>query len=238
MNLLATVFRLRTELHRAEEQRDRSLEEKEELELRCAQLKGDAKMYRQQNKQSLRQLEEVISERDKALAAQGQQLEEARLLLQEKDQYREQLRQLSEQSDRLELLLLRSQGEELQLRTRLRKNTCNSHQCERSVSSEEEEEPPESTAKGSSEEVRSGTSGENEEVAALQQPSSLVGGAREAKNRPCNVASWEEQSGCVPFTGRQGNFLHRRKRALRSKFVSTGYASGNLDDSSDITESD
>lgn len=42
-----------------------SLEEKEDLELRCAELKGDAKMYRQRNKQTLRQLEEVISERDK-----------------------------------------------------------------------------------------------------------------------------------------------------------------------------
>lgn len=42
-----------------------SLEEKEELELRCAQLKGDAKIYRQQNKQTVRQLEEVIREREK-----------------------------------------------------------------------------------------------------------------------------------------------------------------------------
>ena len=42
-----------------------SEEEKEELELRCAKLKGDAKMYRQRNKQTLRQLEEVIRERDK-----------------------------------------------------------------------------------------------------------------------------------------------------------------------------
>ncbi|XP_072243215.1 caspase recruitment domain-containing protein 9 isoform X2 [Leuresthes tenuis] len=237
MNLLATVFRLRRELHRAEEQRDRSVEEKEELELRCAQLKGDAKMYRQQNKQTLRQLEEVIRERDKALAAQGQQQEEARLLLQEKDQYREHVRQLSEQSDKLELLLLRSQGEELQLRTRLRKITCNAHQCERSVSSEEEEEPTESITKGSSEEVRSGTSGENEEVAALQQLTSVTGEAREPRNRPCNVASWEQTDGCLTFRGRP-NFLHRRKRALRSKFVSTGNAAGNRDDSSDITESD
>lgn len=41
------------------------MEEKEELELTCAQLKGDIKLYRQRNKQTLRQLEEVISERDK-----------------------------------------------------------------------------------------------------------------------------------------------------------------------------
>ncbi|MEQ2179801.1 hypothetical protein GOODEAATRI_028865, partial [Goodea atripinnis] len=133
-----------------------SVEEKEELTLRSAQLKGDAKMYRQQNKQMVRQLEEVIRERDKvrrssrkkeereqededvsnwelglvfqALLSQAQQQEEVRLHLQEKDQFRKHVRQLTEKSDKLELLLLRSQGEELQLRTRLRKMTFNSQQ--------------------------------------------------------------------------------------------------------------
>lgn len=42
-----------------------SLEEKEELELFSTRLKGDVRMYRQRNKQTLRQLEEVIRERDK-----------------------------------------------------------------------------------------------------------------------------------------------------------------------------
>lgn len=116
-------------------------------------------MYRQRNKQTLRQLEEVIRERDKvrrgwgfqpqhtctilqvlqvppphlfqALLSRAELQEEVRLLLQEKDQYREQVRQLTEQSDRLDLLLLRSQGEELHLRTRLRRLTCNSHQVRR-----------------------------------------------------------------------------------------------------------
>ncbi|XP_035854775.1 caspase recruitment domain-containing protein 9-like [Sander lucioperca] len=159
------------------------MEEKEELELLCAQLKGDAPMYRQRNKQTLRQLEEVIRERDKALASRAEQQEEARLLLQEKDQYRETVRQLTEQSDRLELLLLSSQGEELQLRTRLHRLTSNTHQGERS--SEEEEEPAESTAKGSS-----GTSGDNEEAAALQQHVSPVGGATESEHKPSTDASW------------------------------------------------
>lgn len=93
MNLLATVVRLRRDLHRAEEQRTRvrskrgrrvrqhllqgvesetrlcvciqAVEEQEEQELRCTQLKGDVRVYRQRNKQSLRQLEEVMRERDK-----------------------------------------------------------------------------------------------------------------------------------------------------------------------------
>lgn len=54
-----------------------------------------------------------------------------RLLLQEKDQYRDQVRQLNEQSDRLELLLLRSQGAELQLRARLRRFTFDGQQVRR-----------------------------------------------------------------------------------------------------------
>ncbi|XP_037834047.1 caspase recruitment domain-containing protein 9 isoform X2 [Kryptolebias marmoratus] len=259
MNLLTSVFRLRRELHKAEEQKTKSVQEKEELDLRCAQLKGDVKMYCQQNKQMLQQLEEVVRERDKALVSQARQQEEARLLLQEKDQYRERVRQLAEKSDKLELLLLRSQGEELQLRTRLRKMTYNSQQCERSVSSEEEEEPTESAAKGSSEEVRSGTSGENEEVrsgtsgeneevrsgtsgeneevvAQQQENSSPVGGA---EHRSSNTASWDKQMDNFLSTSRP-NFFHRRKRALRSKFNSTEYAGSTLDDSScsEITESD
>lgn len=67
-----------------------------------------------------------------ALSSRAEQQEEVRVLLQEKDQYREQVRQLTEQSDRLELLLLRSQGEELRLRTRLRRLTCNGQQVRRS----------------------------------------------------------------------------------------------------------
>ncbi|KAM9393351.1 caspase recruitment domain-containing protein 9 [Pholidichthys leucotaenia] len=235
VTLISTVFKLRRELHRAEEQRGKSLEEKEELELHCAQLKGDAKMYRQQNKQTLRQLEEVMRERDKALASQAEKHEEVRQHLQEKDQYREQVRRLTEQSDRLELLLLRSQGEELKLRTRLRRITCNSQQCDRSMTSEEEEEPAESVAKGSSEEVR--TSGENEEAAAQQQQSDSPSvGTPETVLETNGAASRDKQvNGCV--RGRP-NFFYRRKRALRSKLNSAEYTAGNNDDSSDMSDYD
>ncbi|XP_039660002.1 caspase recruitment domain-containing protein 9 [Perca fluviatilis] len=278
MNLLTSVFKLRRDLHRAEEQRDRSVEEKEELQLLCAQLKGDARMYRQRNKQTLRQLEEVIRERDKALASRTEQQEEARLLLQEKDQYRETVRQLTERSDRLELLLLSSQGEELQLRTRLRRLSCNTHHCERS--SEEEEEPAESAAKGESQRDELHTqhihtdadqwassgrkwdisgdlyqltcvpcdlctmwfsgerSGDNEEVAALQDQDSPGGGPTKSEHRPSTDASWDEKTGsCLPFRSRP-NFFYRRKRALRSKFTCRDFNSSNHDDSSgsDITD--
>ncbi|XP_034548004.1 caspase recruitment domain-containing protein 9 [Notolabrus celidotus] len=240
MNLLTTMFKLRKDLHKAEEQRARCLEEKEELELRCAELKGDARMYRQRNKQTLRQLEEVIRERDKALSSRAEQQEEARVLLQEKDQYREQVRQLTEQSDKLELLLLKTQGEELQLRTRLRRLTCNTHEGERSVSSDEEDENKENAAKGSSEEVRSGTSGENEEAAALQQLSSPVGGGAEPEEKPCSAASLEEETDDFLTSMSRPNFFHRRKRALRSKLTCKEFPVSNQDDSSAsyITDSD
>ncbi|XP_058492681.1 caspase recruitment domain-containing protein 9 [Solea solea] len=233
MKVLATVFRLRRDLHRAEEQRSKSQEEKEELELCCTQLKSDVRMYRQRNKQTLKQLEEVIKERDKALASRAVHQEEARLHLQDKDHYREQVRQLTEQSDRLELRLLKSQGEELQLRTRFRKLTCNTHQ-ERSVSSEEEEEPPENTVKGSSE-----TSG-NEEIAPLQQPIMPIGGATGSEQKASPAASWEKQTDDCLTSKSHPNFFYRRKRAVRSKVSSKEYTSGNLDDSSgsDITEWD
>ncbi|KAM3867583.1 caspase recruitment domain-containing protein 9 [Diretmus argenteus] len=238
LSLLPTVFKLRRELHRAEEQRVRTQDEKEEVELRCARLKGDARMYRQRNKQTLRQLEEVIRERDKALSSRVEQQEESRLLLQEKDQYREQVRQLTEQSDKLELLLLRSQGEELQLRTRLRRLTFKTHQSERSMSSEEEE-PTESTAKGSSEDVPSGTSGENEEASAPHHRS--LRGAAESEEQNSNAASWEvDLSDCFrPRPRGRPNFFYRRKQALRSKVIGKEYAPCTLDSSgSDITDSD
>lgn len=57
------------------------MEEKEELELHCAQLKGDAKIFRQQNKQTLRQLEEVIRERDKVRRMRGKKRKTAKMII-------------------------------------------------------------------------------------------------------------------------------------------------------------
>uniref|UniRef100_A0A3Q1K1C8 CARD domain-containing protein n=1 Tax=Anabas testudineus TaxID=64144 RepID=A0A3Q1K1C8_ANATE len=210
MNLLATVFKLRRELHRAEEQKTRSLEEKEELELRCAELKGDARMYRQRNKQTLRQLDEVIRERDK-VRSRSQYQEEARLLLQEKDQYRQQVRELTEKCDKLELLLLRSQGEVLQLRTRLRRLTCDGV-----------------LTKAFSFSVRGAVRKRSRRQRMLLKVSC---------SGTTNVE--EQTDGCVTFRSRQ-NFFYRRQRALRSKFTSTEFTACNLDDSSvsDITDSD
>ncbi|XP_024132045.1 caspase recruitment domain-containing protein 9 isoform X2 [Oryzias melastigma] len=222
MNLVTTVFRLRRELHKAEEQKTKSLEEKEELELLCTQLEGDAKMYCQQGKQTLRQLEEVIQERDKALALQVQKQEEVRLLLHEKDQYRARVRELTEKSDKLELVLLRSKGEQLQLRTRLRKLNLNSHQSEKSASSEEVEEPRERTSEGK---ASCGS--------CCSEPSEVYGTAQQTAVSSAVEGSKEKLPG-------RGKFCYRRKRALRSKLNCTEFVAEKLDDStgSDTTESD
>ncbi|XP_076010451.1 caspase recruitment domain-containing protein 9 isoform X2 [Genypterus blacodes] len=252
INLLASVFKLRRELHRAEEQRARIQEEKEELELCCAQRQQDARMYRQRNKQFLRQLEEVIRERDKALTCRAAQQEEAQGLLQEKDQYREQVRQVTEQSDRLELLLLRSQGEELQLRTRLRRLTCNTHQFERSVSSEEEEERAENNAKGDSSVVSTVKRGQrshdahplrsseapedNEASPVLSAP---LGVAAKSEQQSSTTASWDAGVDRCFRSACPQNFFFR-KRALRTKVTCKEYTVCNLHESSgsDITDSD
>ncbi|XP_034027320.1 caspase recruitment domain-containing protein 9 [Thalassophryne amazonica] len=230
MDLLSTVYKLRRDLQQAEERRAQTQEEKEELELHCNQLKGDVRMFRQHKNQTLRQLEEVIKERDKALVAQAAQQEEARLLLHEKDQYREQVRQLTERSDRLELRLLSSHCEKLQLKTRLRRLTCIRSPCEPSVSSEEPEEPTESIVKGRSEDALSRMSGDNEETPQ--------GGAAELDLKHCNAASWEQETDDSSSSRSQPNFFYRRKRAVRSKLIA--YTSAHLDDSSgsDITDSD
>ncbi|KAF1389777.1 hypothetical protein PFLUV_G00077060 [Perca fluviatilis] len=53
---------------------------------------------------------------------------------------------------------------------------------------------------GSSEEVPSGTSGDNEEVAALQDQDSPGGGPTKSEHRPSTDASWDEKTGsCLPF---------------------------------------
>ncbi|AWP07749.1 putative coiled-coil domain-containing protein 180 isoform 3 [Scophthalmus maximus] len=221
MNLLTTVFRLRREVHRAEEQRATSAEEKEELELSCSELKREARTYRQRIKQTLRQLEEVVRERDKALSSWAEQQAEVRLLLQQKDQYREQVRQLTERSDRLEHCLLRSQGEELQLRTRLRRLTYNNDQWQRSVSSEEEEEPTVNAVKGagSRDKDLSETSVESEEATA--------GGT--AENR--TTASWERQTDDCLNSRSRLNFFQRRRRRFNGESDGTELVTGDTSES-------
>ncbi|KAM4615846.1 caspase recruitment domain-containing protein 9 [Polymixia lowei] len=239
VDLLSTICSLRKELQRAEEQRARSQEEKEVLELRCAQLKGDARMYRQQNEHTLRQLEEVARERDKALSSCAELQAEVRGHVQEKDQYREQVRQL--RADRLHLLPLRSQGAGLQLQTRPRRKACSTHQCERSESAEEEE-PTESATKGSSDEVPSGMLGMNEEATAQQHRHTPLGAATESGEQLCTAAPWEAElsDSYQPRSRPRPHFFYRRKRAVRSKVIGMDHAHRNFDDSSgsDITDSD
>lgn len=109
-------------------------------------------------------------------------------------------------------------------------------QCERSVSSEEEEEPPKSTAKGqschvmrwhrvmwgdvmcsgfvwtgSSEEVRSGTSGENDEAQRQQNDSS--GEIVEPGFKSSNTVSWVIST-CLIHTANLTHGVWKRLQSL------------------------
>ncbi|XP_060126281.1 caspase recruitment domain-containing protein 9 isoform X1 [Zootoca vivipara] len=62
--LVNTIYDLRQMLRRTEDKRDKLVEEKEMLELKCASLQNDAQIYQDRIEVILKQMEEVASERD------------------------------------------------------------------------------------------------------------------------------------------------------------------------------
>ncbi|XP_075761698.1 caspase recruitment domain-containing protein 9 isoform X3 [Pelodiscus sinensis] len=62
--LVNTIYSLRKELQRAEDLRDKHVEEKEVLELQCTALRKDSRMYKDRIEAILKQIEEVAAERD------------------------------------------------------------------------------------------------------------------------------------------------------------------------------
>uniref|UniRef100_A0A8C7D036 Caspase recruitment domain family member 9 n=1 Tax=Oncorhynchus kisutch TaxID=8019 RepID=A0A8C7D036_ONCKI len=125
--LVNNIYNLRRDLHDAEALRNRYLEAKEVLELKCTTLKKDAKMYRDRMEDILKQMDEVIRERDKAIASREEYHQENSRSLQEKDQYRKQIRELGERCDELQVQLFRTEAEVMALQTRLHINTCSPH---------------------------------------------------------------------------------------------------------------
>ncbi|XP_060740054.1 caspase recruitment domain-containing protein 9 isoform X1 [Tachysurus vachellii] len=119
--LVNELYKLRRELHDAEELRDKYLEKKDELELKCEILKKDSKMYCNRMEDILKQLDEVIKERDKAISSREEYHQENCKNLQDKDRYRKQLRELGEHYDELQVQLFRTQGEILTLQAKLRR---------------------------------------------------------------------------------------------------------------------
>ncbi|XP_016356542.1 caspase recruitment domain-containing protein 9 isoform X1 [Sinocyclocheilus anshuiensis] len=119
--LVNDLYNLRRDLHDAEKLCDKYREEKDELELKCIMLKKDSKMYRDRMEDILKQMEEVIKERDKAICTREEYHLENSKNLQDKDQYRKQIREMGERYDELQVQLFRTQGEVLALQSKLRK---------------------------------------------------------------------------------------------------------------------
>ncbi|KAJ8005928.1 hypothetical protein DPEC_G00122980 [Dallia pectoralis] len=122
--LVNNIYSLRRDLHDAEAMCNQHLEAKEVLELKCTTLRKDAKMYRDRMEDILKQMDEVIRERDKAIASREEYHQENSRSLQEKDQYRKQIRELGEHCDELQVQLFRTEGEVMALQTKLRRITC------------------------------------------------------------------------------------------------------------------
>ncbi|XP_076854176.1 caspase recruitment domain-containing protein 9 isoform X5 [Brachyhypopomus gauderio] len=132
--LLNNIYRLRRDLHNAEVLRDKTLEKKEELELKCAMFKKDSRMYCLRMEDILTQLDEVIKERDVAISSREECHQENCKYLQDKDRYRKQIRKLGECYDELQVQLFRTEAELFTLQAKFRKQK---HLQETSTTAEE-----------------------------------------------------------------------------------------------------
>ncbi|KAH0615450.1 hypothetical protein JD844_004697 [Phrynosoma platyrhinos] len=95
--LVNTIYDLRQMLRQTEDVREKLMEEKEVLELRCTSLQNDNQVYQDRIQTILKQMEEVAAERDQSLR--------------DKDVYRKQIRELGEKCDDLQLQLFQKEGQ-------------------------------------------------------------------------------------------------------------------------------
>ncbi|CAL8304757.1 unnamed protein product [Merluccius merluccius] len=120
-DLVNRLYSLHEEVRQAEELRDKYLEEKEDLELKCSTLQKDCEMYRNRMNTIIVQLEEVEKERDQAFRARDEAQHQFSQSLANKDKYRKQIRELEERSDELHIELVRKEAKQVALESRLRR---------------------------------------------------------------------------------------------------------------------
>ncbi|XP_036383458.1 caspase recruitment domain-containing protein 9 [Megalops cyprinoides] len=209
--LVNSTYILHKQLREAEELRDKYLEEKDVLELQCTTLEKDSKMYRDRLEDILKQMDEVIMERNKAMSTREVYHQENCKNLQDKDQYRKQIRELGERCDELQIQLFRAQGEIIAMETKLRRA---GQHIPITVTSDFEDGSlhswPEQKSQTSEEEYR-----EKCDKGQLHRPGQL-----EKDCFPMEKIVLEEE---LPANGRprgRCNFHYRRKRALRTKTAS------------------
>uniref|UniRef100_A0A8C8FDC6 CARD domain-containing protein n=1 Tax=Oncorhynchus tshawytscha TaxID=74940 RepID=A0A8C8FDC6_ONCTS len=173
--------------------------------------------------------------RDRAIASREEYHQENCRGLQEKDQYRKQIRELGERCDELQVQLFRTEGEVIALQTRLHRHTCSQHD----KSQTSEEDCKDKLTKASSVELQSPTSGEYDVCIASQDHQLCAGEPREENISAERAPSVDEVLGCSKPRLRC-NIYYRRKRVLRSKPTWKEHTPCHLDNSSgsDNTDTD
>ncbi|XP_076854175.1 caspase recruitment domain-containing protein 9 isoform X4 [Brachyhypopomus gauderio] len=225
--LLNNIYRLRRDLHNAEVLRDKTLEKKEELELKCAMFKKDSRMYCLRMEDILTQLDEVIKERDVAISSREECHQENCKYLQDKDRYRKQIRKLGECYDELQVQLFRTEAELFTLQAKFRKQK---HLQETSTTAEEicstelksqtsEEDAKDKDEKDISENSQSPTSGEDNMCISIKDPC-----LSEPKEEDFREWMLNEELSSSYNPRPRCNFYYRRKRALRTKPTVKDYA--------------
>uniref|UniRef100_A0A4W4DM05 CARD domain-containing protein n=1 Tax=Electrophorus electricus TaxID=8005 RepID=A0A4W4DM05_ELEEL len=119
--LVNRLYNLHEEVRQAEELRDKYLEEKEDLELKCSTLVKDCEMYKNRMNTIMVQLEEVERERDQAFKARDEAQNQVSQCLIDKDKYRKQIRELEEKSDELYIDIMRKDVKIVNLESKLRR---------------------------------------------------------------------------------------------------------------------
>ncbi|XP_036409507.1 caspase recruitment domain-containing protein 11 [Megalops cyprinoides] len=119
--LVNRLYNLHEEVRQAEDLRDKYLEEKEDLELKCSTLVKDCEMYKNRMNTIIVQLEEVERERDQAFRSRDDAQNQFSQCLIDKDKYRKQIRDLEEKNDELHIEIVRKEAKMVNLESKLRR---------------------------------------------------------------------------------------------------------------------
>ncbi|XP_023388524.1 caspase recruitment domain-containing protein 11 [Pteropus vampyrus] len=131
--LVNKIYNLQEEVRQAEELRDKYLEEKEDLELKCSTLGKDCEMYKHRMNTVMLQLEEVERERDQAFHSRDEAQTQYSQCLIEKDKYRKQIRELEEKNDEMRIEMVRREACIVNLEGKLRRLSRDSGSLDQSL---------------------------------------------------------------------------------------------------------
>ncbi|XP_064415068.1 caspase recruitment domain-containing protein 11 isoform X2 [Latimeria chalumnae] len=131
--LVNKIFNLHEEVRQAEELRDKYLEEKEDLELKCSTLMKDCEMYKHRMGTITIQLEELEKERDQAFHSRDEAQTQYSQCLIDKDKYRKLIRELEEKNDELHIEMMRKEARIVSLDSKLRRLSKDSNCLDQSL---------------------------------------------------------------------------------------------------------